>query len=178
MEGDPARRFCQGSKVGSLPRKTPQSGSQIQQIGLTCMRSAKIDLDANTDLIVEREPRFFSTPHRPGGGQSPADPQRNAAHLRAAARTASHAVRHKPHTAAAVTGALSAFTVRADVHQMHGQCCIHPVSVGGTPLFHWVFARPARLALPTHGYGFAGLRPVAWSVMIRRSARIHPKDRS
>jgi Domain of unknown function (DUF4326) len=73
-------------------------------------------------------------------------------------------------------------TVLVDVHQMHGQCCTplaHPVSADGTPLFHWVFAHPARLALPTHGYGFAGLRPVAWSVLIRRSARIHPaKDRS
>ena len=67
-------------------------------------------------------------------------------------------------------------TVLVDVHQVHGQCCTpsaHPVSVDGTPLFHWVFAHPARLALPTHGYGFAGLRPVAWSVLIRRSARIH-----
>lgn len=74
-------------------------------------------------------------------------------------------------------------TVLVDVHQVHGQCCTpsaHPVSADGTPLFHWVFAHPARLALPTHGYGFAGLRPVAWSVLIRRSARIHPpaKDRS
>ena len=74
-------------------------------------------------------------------------------------------------------------TVLVDVHQVHGQCCTpsaHPVSADGTPLFHWVFAHPARLALPTHGYGFAGLRTVAWSVLIRRSARIHPpaKDRS
>ena len=68
-------------------------------------------------------------------------------------------------------------TVLVDVHQLHGQCCAIP-SRGRTPLFHWVFAHPARLALPTHGYGFAGLRPVAWSVLIRRSARIHPKDRS
>jgi hypothetical protein len=64
-------------------------------------------------------------------------------------------------------------TVLVDVHQVHGHCCTpsaHRLSVDGTPLFHWVFAHPARLALPTHGYGFAGLRPVAWSVLIRRSA--------
>jgi len=74
-------------------------------------------------------------------------------------------------------------TVLVDVHQAHGQCCTppaRPISIDGTPLFHWVFAHPARLALSTHGYGFAGLRPVAWSVLIRRSARNHPpaKDRS
>jgi hypothetical protein len=138
---------------------------------------AVADTDAD-DEVADLEAAFHASPV-PGGGQPPADAQRNAAHLRAAARTASHAVRHQPHTAAAVTEALSAvITVPADVHQVHGQCCTHLVSVDGTPLFHWVFARPARLALPTHGCGFAGLRPVAWSVLIRRSARIHPKDRS
>ena len=42
------------------------------------------------------------------GRKPPADPQRIAAHLRAAAHTAAHAVRQQPHTAAEVTEALSA----------------------------------------------------------------------
>jgi hypothetical protein len=49
----------------------------------------------------------------------------------------------------------------------------------GIWLLHTI-AHPAQLALPTHGYGFAGLRPMAWSVLVGRSVRIHPptKDRS
>lgn len=36
--------------------------------------------------------------------------------------------------------------------------------------YHWVFAKPARLAAPTFGRGFIGLRPVSWSALVRRSA--------
>ena len=67
------------------------------------------------DEIADLEAAFQASPV-PSGGQPPADPQRIAAHLGAAARTASHALRHQPHTAAAVTEALSAvITVCADV---------------------------------------------------------------
>lgn len=71
------------------------------------------DADAD-DEIADLETPFKASPVP--GRKQPADPQRIAAHLRTAARTAAHAVRHQSHTAAEVTEALSAVvTVWADV---------------------------------------------------------------
>jgi hypothetical protein len=62
--------------------------------------------------------------------------------------------------------------VLADVHIAHGYCCAPwgYATRRDRPCYHWVFTHPARLALPTHGHGFAGLRPVAWSALVRRNA--------
>ena len=87
---------------------------QHRSLGRIVTWVAVADTDAD-DEIADLEAAFQASPV-PSGGQPPADPQRIAAHLGAAARTASHALRHQPHTAAAVTEALSAvITVCADV---------------------------------------------------------------
>jgi hypothetical protein len=71
----------------------------------------------------------------------------------------------------AQTGWLGA-AVLIDVHRARGHCCppwgypSHP----GAHRYHWVFDAPARLALPTYGRGFLGLRAVPWSVLVRRTA--------
>lgn len=71
----------------------------------------------------------------------------------------------------AQTGWLGA-AVLVDVHRARGHCCApwgypsHP----GAHRYHWVFDAPARLALPTYGRGFLGLRAVPWSVLVRRTA--------
>ncbi len=60
----------------------------------------------------------------------------------------------------------------ADVHSARGHCCApwgHPEWTS-SPCYHWVFTCATRLALPTWGRGFLGLRPVSWSVLVRRSA--------
>jgi hypothetical protein len=62
--------------------------------------------------------------------------------------------------------------VLVDVHLARRHCC-EPWGHSGRadkPCFHWVFRGAARLALPTWGRGFAGLRPVSWSVLVRRRA--------
>ena len=59
-----------------------------------------------------------------------------------------------------------------DVHPARGHCCApwgRPQRAD-SPCYHWVFTGAARLALPTWGPGFLGLRPVSWSVLVRRSA--------
>lgn len=64
-------------------------------------------------------------------------------------------------------------TVLIDVHPARGRCCApwgYPARDTNAARYHWVFAHPARLALPTHGHGFSGLRPVSWSALVRRSA--------
>jgi hypothetical protein len=62
--------------------------------------------------------------------------------------------------------------VLVDGHPARGRCCSpwgHP-QCPDKPCYHWVFTGPARLALPTWGRGFLGLRAVSWSVLVRRSA--------
>jgi hypothetical protein len=62
--------------------------------------------------------------------------------------------------------------VLVDIHPAGRYCC----SSGrwrqrpDIRLYHWVFSAPARLALRTYGRGFAGLRAVSWSVLVRRTA--------
>ena len=58
-----------------------------------------------------------------------------------------------------------------DVHRARGRCCApwgYPAH-RDTPRYHWVFDSPQRLAVRTFGRGFRGLRPVSWSVLVRRS---------
>jgi hypothetical protein len=62
--------------------------------------------------------------------------------------------------------------VLVDVHPARRRCC-EPWGHSGRankPCYHWVFRGSARLALPTRGRGFTGLRPVSWSVLVRRRA--------
>jgi hypothetical protein len=62
--------------------------------------------------------------------------------------------------------------VLVDVHPARRRCC-KPWGHSGRadkPCYHWVFRGAARLALPTWGRGFTGLRPVSWSVLVRRRA--------
>lgn len=62
--------------------------------------------------------------------------------------------------------------VLTDVHLAGDQCC-RPwgaVRVDDSPLYHWVFEHPARLALPARGTGFLGLRRAAWTNLIRNNA--------
>jgi hypothetical protein len=70
----------------------------------------------------------------------------------------------------AQTGWLGA-AVLLDTHLARPGCCaaaeLRPRR--GIRLYHWVFTAPARLALRTYGRGFAGLRAVSWSVLVRRS---------
>ncbi|WP_192887043.1 DUF4326 domain-containing protein [Mycobacterium sp. MFM001] len=64
-------------------------------------------------------------------------------------------------------------TVLIDVHSARGRCCApwgYPARDTNAARYHWVFAHPARLALPNHGHGFSGLRPVSWSALVRRGA--------
>jgi len=62
--------------------------------------------------------------------------------------------------------------VLVDVHRARPHCCrtVWPSrsSAPDRRLYHWVFTSPGRLALPTFGRGFIGLRPVSWSVLVRR----------
>lgn len=62
--------------------------------------------------------------------------------------------------------------VLVDVHPALNGCC-RPWGQStvrrDVPVYHWVFAHPHRLARPTFGRGFIGLRPVSWSVLVRRS---------
>jgi hypothetical protein len=63
-------------------------------------------------------------------------------------------------------------TVLVDVHPARRRCCA-PWGHSGRPdkpCYHWVFRGAARLASPTFGRGFPGLRPVSWSVLVRRRA--------
>jgi hypothetical protein len=75
---------------------------QHRSQGRTVSWVAAADTDAD-DEIADLEAAFQASPVP--GRKSAADPQPVAAHLRAAARTAAHAVRHQPHTAAEVTEA-------------------------------------------------------------------------
>ncbi|KAB7754409.1 Uncharacterised protein [Mycobacteroides abscessus subsp. abscessus] len=62
--------------------------------------------------------------------------------------------------------------VLTDVHPATDDCC-RPwgtAPIDDTPLYHWVFEHPARLALPARGAGFLGLRRTAWTNLIRRDA--------
>lgn len=63
-------------------------------------------------------------------------------------------------------------SVLVDVHPAANGCC-RPWGQSTVrrdiPVYHWVFAHPHRLARPTFGRGFIGLRPVSWSVLARRS---------
>ena len=72
---------------------------------------------------------------------------------------------------AAQSGWLGAAAL-VDVHPARRQCCApwgYPPR-RDTPRYHWIFDAPHRLALPTFGRGFPGLRAVSWSVLVRRSA--------
>lgn len=64
--------------------------------------------------------------------------------------------------------------VLVDVHRPRAGCCrawrLHRPATGDRPRYHWVFTSPGRLALRTFGRGHVGLRPVSWSVLVRRSA--------
>lgn len=62
--------------------------------------------------------------------------------------------------------------VLVDVHRARGRCCWPwgHLQLPDKPCYHWVFTGAARLALPTWGRGFLGLRAVSWSVLVRRSA--------
>jgi Domain of unknown function (DUF4326) len=68
------------------------------------------------------------------------------------------------------TGWLGA-AVLVDVHAVRRGCCAGcgRVDRTGIGLYHWVFTAPARLSLRSFGRGFLGLRPVSWSVLVRRS---------
>jgi hypothetical protein len=71
---------------------------------------------------------------------------------------------------AAQSGWLGAAAL-VDVHRARGRCCApwgYPAH-RDTPRYHWVFDSPQRLAVRTFGRGFRGLRPVSWSVLVRRS---------
>ncbi|OBB10982.1 hypothetical protein A5761_26135 [Mycolicibacterium setense] len=63
-------------------------------------------------------------------------------------------------------------TVLTDIHPATGGCCrpwgVEPTH--GSPVYHWVFQHPARLALPVRGTGFLGLRRTPWSNLIRTNA--------
>lgn len=62
--------------------------------------------------------------------------------------------------------------VLTDVHPARARCCQpwgHPPR-RPHEVYHWVFAHPARLALPVYGTGFLGLRKVAWTNLIRAKA--------
>ena len=61
--------------------------------------------------------------------------------------------------------------VLVDVHRAVRRCCrgARPPrsAANDRPSYHWEFTNPGRLAMPTYGRGFLGLRPVSWSVLIR-----------
>ncbi|MGH3556014.1 MAG: DUF4326 domain-containing protein [Mycobacterium sp.] len=79
----------------------------------------------------------------------------------------------------AQTGWLGA-AVLVDIHHARGHCCApwgYP-SRPGAHRYHWVFDAPARLALPTYGRGFLGLRAVPWSVLVRPTVLNSPSDRT
>ena len=61
--------------------------------------------------------------------------------------------------------------VLVDVHRVRPHCCQAARRTADRPVYHWVFKSPGRLALPTYGRGFTGLRPVSWAALVRRSAR-------
>ncbi|ETZ66982.1 hypothetical protein L841_3232 [Mycobacterium sp. MAC_080597_8934] len=62
--------------------------------------------------------------------------------------------------------------VLTDIHPATDDCCrpwgAEPTQ--GSPIYHWVFDHPARLALPVRGSGFLGLRRTPWSNLIRTNA--------
>jgi hypothetical protein len=66
--------------------------------------------------------------------------------------------------------------VLVDIHPARRSCCSPCVrrQRSDIRLYHWVFTAPARLALRTYGRGFMGLRPVSWSVLVRRGALVPP----
>lgn len=66
--------------------------------------------------------------------------------------------------------------VLVDVHRARAGCCRARWSPRSrdSALNHWVFRSPGRLALPTAGRGFIGLRPVSWSVLVSRGAQNGP----
>jgi len=70
------------------------------------------------------------------------------------------------------TGWLGA-AVLVNIHRAGRHCCqprgAHPRNHDDR-LYHWVFTNPGRLALPTYGRGFLGLRAVSWTVLMRRRA--------
>ena len=95
---------------------------QHRSQGRTVTWVAVADTDAD-DEIADLEAAFQASPAP--GRKPPADPQRIVAHLRAAAHTAAHAVRHQPHAAAEVTEALSVVvTVWADVLAVNHPRCV------------------------------------------------------
>jgi Domain of unknown function (DUF4326) len=61
--------------------------------------------------------------------------------------------------------------VLVDVHRVRPHCCQAARRTADRSVYHWVFKSPGRLALPTCGRGFTGLRPVSWAALVRRSAR-------
>jgi hypothetical protein len=65
--------------------------------------------------------------------------------------------------------------VLVDVHSARTHCCHASRRRPDRPLYHWVFTSPGRLALPTFGRGFIGIRPVSWSVLVRGNALRTPK---
>ncbi|MGV7254600.1 DUF4326 domain-containing protein [Mycobacterium kansasii] len=92
-----------------------------------------------------------------------------------AGRAAAAAARLDPDWHTAQSGWLGV-AVLIDVHLARGRCCApwgYPARAH-SPRYHWVFDAPARLALKTRGRGFPGLRPVSWSVLVRRSALHRP----